>query len=263
MPAARLKPVATPTVLPAPVGRNGVAAPARKREPARSGPGRPEGESNLREKILDGAERTFADLGYAGTTLRLVADAANVTQALISYYFGSKHGLFEAAFLRRGVPISDQRLENLEKLQASGKRVHLRELVQAFLSPVLALRATPEGRSFLRLQARLHTEPPSVSYELRTRVYDYSTRRYVEALQTALPQLSEQDVHWRMTLMVGAYMYAFSDTHRLEVMAPGLVDLDDTQVILDQITAFVVGGLQAAPPTTTAGAPRTAAKRAR
>ncbi|WP_082521991.1 TetR/AcrR family transcriptional regulator [Ramlibacter sp. Leaf400] len=258
---ARPKSAPRPAPVAAPVGRSGVATPARKRGSARTGPGRPEGESNLREKILDAAEITFAELGYAGTTLRLVADAASVTQALISYYFGSKHGLFEATFLRRGLPISQQRTANLEALQASGKQIRLRDLVQAFLSPVLALRATPEGRPFLRLQARLHTEPPSVSYELRTRVYDYSTRQYVEALKLALPDLPEQDVYWRMALMVGAYMYAFSDTHRLEVTAPGLVDLDDTEAILDQITAFVVAGLQAPPSTaaTAAGSPRRAA----
>lgn len=247
MPATRPKPLPPPAVVPLPVGRSGVAAPGRKRKPVRTGPGRPEGESNLREKILDAAEVSFAELGYAGTTMRVVADAANVTQALISYYFGSKHGLFEATFLRRGVPISDQRLANLEQLQSTGKRIRLRALVEAFLSPVLALRSTPEGCSFLRLQARLHTEPPSVSYDLRTRVYDYSTRKYTEALQTALPGLPEADVRWRMALMVGAYMYAFSDTHRLEVIAPDLVDLKDTEQILSQITAFVVGGLEAPP----------------
>lgn len=256
MSSPRPKPPPRTAAVPAPVGRSGVAAPARKRKSVRTGPGRPEGESNLREKILDAAERTFAELGYAGTTLRLVADAASVTQALISYYFGSKHGLFEAAFLRRGIPISEQRVANLEALRASGKRLRLRDLVQAFLSPVLALRSTSEGRAFLRLQARLHTEPPGVSYELRTRVYDVSTRQYVEALKQALPDLPEQDVYWRMTLMVGAYMYAFSDTHRLEVTAPGLVDLDDTEAILDQITAFVVGGLQAPASTGDAGARR-------
>jgi AcrR family transcriptional regulator len=235
-----------------------VATPARSRQSrARKGAGRPEGESNLRENILDAAELTFAELGYAGTTLRLVAHAADVTQALISYYFGTKHGLFEATFLRRGVPITEQRMANLEALKASGRRIRLRDLVQAFLSPVLALRSTPEGRSFLRLQARLHTEPPSVSYELRTRVYDVSTRNYVEALKSALPELPEQDVYWRMTLMVGAYLYAFSDTHRLQVAAPSLVDLDDTEAILDQVTAFVVGGLQA-PPSSVASSPRLA-----
>lgn len=255
MSTARLPPAPPAVAVPAPVGRSGVAAPGRKRKPARTGPGRPEGESNLREKILDAAEVSFAELGYAGTTLRVVADAADVTQALVSYYFGSKHGLFEATFLRRGVPISDQRLANLERLQATGRRVRLRELVEAFLSPVLALRSTPAGRSFLRLQARLHTEPPSVSYELRTRVYDYSTRRYAQALREALPSLPEEDVQWRMALMVGAYMYAFSDTHRLEVIAPGLVDLDDTAQILRQITAFVVGGMEA-PASDAAAAPR-------
>jgi hypothetical protein len=168
-----------------------------------------------------------------------------------------QHGLFEATFLRRGVPITEQRMANLEALKASGRRIRLRDLVQAFLSPVLALRSTPEGRSFLRLQARLHTEPPSVSYELRTRVYDVSTRNYVEALKSALPELPEQDVYWRMTLMVGAYLYAFSDTHRLQVAAPSLVDLDDTEAILDQVTAFVVGGLQA-PPSSVASSPRLA-----
>lgn len=251
MTAARLKSAPPASPVPAPVGRSGVAAPARKRA-ARTGPGRPEGESNLRENILDAAERTFAQLGYAGTTLRLVADAAGVTQALVSYYFGSKHGLFEATFLRRGLPITEQRMRNLEQLEASGKRMRLRDLVQAFLSPVIALRGTPEGRAFLRLQARLHTEPPEVSYELRTRVYDYSTRRFAEALGNVLPDLPEQDVLWRMTLMVGAYMYAFSDTHRLQLLAPGRVDLEDTDALLEQVTAFVVAGLQA--PATQRGA---------
>lgn len=253
MTAVRLKSIPLSAAIPTAVGRSGVAAPARKRKPVRIGPGRPEGESNLREKILDAAEVSFAELGYAGTTLRVLADAANVTQALISYYFGSKHGLFEATFLRRGLPISDQRLANLERLQSSGSRIRLRDVVEAFLSPVLALRRTPEGRSFLRLLARLHTEPPSVSYDLRTRVYDYSTRRYVEALKAALPGLPEEDVHWRMTLMIGAYMYAFSDTHRLQVIAPGLIDLEDTDQILSQITAFVVGGLEAPPIKGSAG----------
>lgn len=233
-------------------GRNGIASKVRKRKSTRTGPGRPEGESNLRETILDAAEQAFAELGYAGCTLRLVADAAGVTQALISYYFGTKYGLFEAAFLRRGIPISEQRLANLEALRATGKSIQLRGLVQAFLSPVLALRSTPAGRSFLRLQARLHTEPPSVSYALRTQVYEFSTQQYLAALKESLPNLPEQDVLWRMTLMVGAYMYAFSDTHRLEVTAPGLIDLDNTGAILDQITAFVVGGWRANPSTVTA-----------
>jgi AcrR family transcriptional regulator len=217
---------------------------ATKTVAARGKRGRPEGTNgNVRETILDAAEVTFADLGYAGTTLREVADKAEVTQALISYYFGSKFGLFEEVFLRRGRKISDDRMENLDALKHSGKPLQVREILHAFFTPTLALRATPEGRAFIRLQARLHTEPPEISYKLRNQAYDISTRSYVEALWSALPHLTEKDVYWRITLMVGAYMYAFSDTHRLEQLAKGICNPDDPNEILEQITEFVTGGL--------------------
>jgi AcrR family transcriptional regulator len=217
---------------------------ATKTVAARGKRGRPEGTNgNVRDTILDAAEVTFADLGYAGTTLREVAEKAKVTQALISYYFGSKYGLFEEVFLRRGRKISDARMENLGALKRGGKALQVREILQAFFTPTLALRATPEGRAFIRLQARLHTEPPEISYKLRNEAYDVSTRAYVAAIWSALPYLSEKDVYWRVTLMVGAYMYAFSDTHRLEELAKGVCNPDDPNEILAQITEFVTGGL--------------------
>ncbi len=208
-------------------------------------PGRPEGTSAVRDDIMDAAQSQFAELGYAGTTLREIAAASNVTQALISYYFGSKYGLFEETFLRHGQVVSQQRIDLLEALLHKGKPT-VREIVHAFLSPTLALRSTPQGRSFLRLQARLHTEPPEISYKLRTHAYGASTQRYVEAFRLALPQMSELDAYWRVTLMVGTYLYAFSDTHRMEEMTPkGLYDPDDTESLIDQVTRFVVGGFQA------------------
>lgn len=221
------------------------AAPPKRTRVKRKGPGRPEGASVSKNDILDAAETVFANLGYAGTTLREVAAQAKVTQALISYYFGSKYGLFEAVFLRRGLVISQQRIDNLEALRAHGK-LKVRDIVRAFLLPTLALRDTRQGRDFLRLQSRLHTEPPGISYKLRTDAYGVSTRRYVEAVREALPRLPELDAYWRVTLMIGTYLYAFSDTHRLEAMTPeGLYDPDDTDSLIDQVTRFVVGGIEA------------------
>lgn len=227
-------------------GRLARSGKERRNAVPRSKLGRPEGTNgNLRETILDAAEVTFADLGYAGTTLREVVQKAQVTQALISYYFGSKYGLFEEVFLRRGRKISDARLENLNALKQSGKPVLVRDIVLAFLTPTLSLRATPEGRAFIRLQARLHTEPPEISYTLRNEAYDASTKAYVAAIQAALPHLPARDVYWRVTLMVGAYMYAFSDTHRLDQLANGICNPEDSDEVLTQICDFVTGGLNA------------------
>lgn len=51
----------------------------------------------LAERILRAARIAFADTGYAGTTLRAVARAAEVDPALVYHYFGSKDGLLDAA----------------------------------------------------------------------------------------------------------------------------------------------------------------------
>ncbi|MDA2891125.1 TetR family transcriptional regulator [Mycolicibacterium sp. BiH015] len=51
----------------------------------------------LSARILVAARRAFADTGYAGTTMRSVARAADVDPALVYHYFGSKEALLDAA----------------------------------------------------------------------------------------------------------------------------------------------------------------------
>jgi AcrR family transcriptional regulator len=61
------------------------------------GRGRPRGSTSTKADILAAARRRFLDEGYDRVTLRAVAADAGVDVALISYYFGSKKGLFGAA----------------------------------------------------------------------------------------------------------------------------------------------------------------------
>jgi AcrR family transcriptional regulator len=221
-------------------GRRGVLS----AEPPIKRPGRPEGgKGAMREGIMDAAEVVFANQGYAGTTLREISVLAGVTQALITYYFGSKFDLFSETFLRRATPIADARIESLARLQTDGKATDVVAIVEAFLRPVLDLRATEQGPAFLRLHARLHTEPPNLSYELRKTAYDESTHLYIDALHKALPHLSRLDVHWRMTLMIGTYLYALSDTNRMEDMVPESYDPKDGSRLMAETVAFITGGI--------------------
>lgn len=213
-------------------------------EPPAKRPGRPEGSNGkMRDDILDAAELVFANHGYAGTTLREISQHAGITQALITYYFGSKFDLFSETFLRRATVIAEARIESLSRLRADGKGHDIGAIVEAFLQPILHLRASPQGVAFLRLHARLHTEPPNLSYDLRKSAYDESTRLYIEALHEALPHLSRFDVQWRMTLMIGTYLYALSDTNRMEDMEPEAYDPSDSARLMAETAAFIVGGL--------------------
>lgn len=51
-----------------------------------------------RNRLLDAALRLFAEKGFAKTSTREIALAAQVNIAAISYYFGDKAGLYRGAF---------------------------------------------------------------------------------------------------------------------------------------------------------------------
>jgi AcrR family transcriptional regulator len=61
------------------------------------GRGRRPGGPDTRRQILEAARRSFADRGFAGTTIRAVAGEAGVDPALVHHYFGAKDDLFLAA----------------------------------------------------------------------------------------------------------------------------------------------------------------------
>ena len=51
----------------------------------------------LAARILDQAREAFAESGYAGTTIRAIARAADVDPALVHHYYGTKDNLLDAA----------------------------------------------------------------------------------------------------------------------------------------------------------------------
>ena len=75
-------------------------------------------------KIITTAEELFAETGFSGTSVRDIADKADVNVAMISYYFGSKEKLLEALFNYRAADtaqkleamLQDKQQEPLEKI---------------------------------------------------------------------------------------------------------------------------------------------------
>lgn len=83
------------------------------------GPGRPkksETDPELRQTLLGLAEQMFAERGYDGVSLRGLADAADLTPAMIHYYFKNKDGLY-AAMLE---DVTGRILEQIEAAVSEG-----------------------------------------------------------------------------------------------------------------------------------------------
>lgn len=134
-------------------------APAELPAPSSSKAMRSDGEQ-ARARLLDAALELFADKGFAKTSTREIAQAAQVNIASISYYFGDKAGLYRAVYTDpRGNPHIDPAQVQPSKpdLDAS-----LRALLFGFTQP---LKQNPVMQSCMKLHFREMLEPTGLWQE--------------------------------------------------------------------------------------------------
>jgi len=225
------------------------AEPAYRLKRSVRGPGRPPRDLSADRTILDVAELLFAEKGYNGTSMREMAEKASVNQGLITYYFGTKEGLFEAVFKRRGLELSQKRNALLDALLAQPSPPSVSDLIRAFVQPQFDLKKSGQaGMAFVRIQARLHNEPEELAFRLRREVYDSSAKRYIHALCEVLPHIPAADVHHRMMFLVGTYLYMLADVSRLDDLSDGRFNTADSEEVLERMIGFLTAGISA-PPT--------------
>jgi TetR/AcrR family transcriptional regulator len=118
-------------------GKTRKSSSRRGRPPMSRSPAGDAGDA--RRRLLDAAARRFAASGFAGTSLRQVAQQARVTPAMVSYYFADKNGLLEAVLLE-GVELLLAALRDGLDAPAGKHETVLARFVAAYLG---ALNANP------------------------------------------------------------------------------------------------------------------------
>lgn len=103
--------------------------------------GRRPGKPDTRQLIMTVARRRFLEDGYHAVTMRSIAAEADVDLALLSYYFGSKKGLFGAA-----LALSANPAELAAQLLSEG---HLETFPERALRQVITTWDAPESGSAL------------------------------------------------------------------------------------------------------------------
>ena len=201
---------------------------------------------DTKQRILDSAERLFAEYGFAGVSLRTIIADAKVNLAAIHYHYRSKEALFDAVILRRLEPINRERLELLDALERAGEP-SLEQILEAFLAPVFRVGADPNGgRTFVRLIGRLFSEEMSLFSHVIKKHFGEVLERFVGALQAAAPELPTSEVLWRMLFMIGALGHALRSCGQdLEVLHGGLCDTSDVEGALRRLVGFAAAGFRA------------------
>jgi AcrR family transcriptional regulator len=202
-----------------------------------------------RSRILDQAERLFAQLGYHGTSLREVARACGVRQSLVQYHFGTKEALFRAVFERRVLPLNHERLARLDAVEtaARGGAPAAQEVVRALVEPIVLLARHGRGGAQLypQLVAQILNDPQPHARRISQEFNDPVARSTIRALKRALPEMAEDDLAWCYIFAVGAMVSAVAGTGRVRDLSAGRCDPDDVERIVALLVPFIAGGMRA------------------
>lgn len=202
-----------------------------------------------RAAILDAAETVFAEAGFAGASMRAIAQRAGVNQPLIHYHFESKDRLYAEVIDRRAGDINGRRTAALDALiaEAAPNNPPLEAVITALLRPTIELGHDPErgGQHYANLVVALGNGTDERSIRLTAEHYNPIARRYIEAIRSALPRLGHADA-------VRGYLYAISialpqmaRTGRAASLSDGAADDSDVETILSRTVPFICAGLRA------------------
>lgn len=210
-------------------------------------------EINLdnREKILDTAEALFARHGFSATSVRVITAEAGVNLAAVNYYFGSKDNLIIEVLSRVIRPINQQRMQLLDRAIADNpKPTPLEAILEAMIRPCLEMAFDPERQDVSRLLGRSIIEEGNFIQKIIENEWNPVMDRFVTTLQGTLPNLSREEIFWRMHFVIGSVIHVVSHQRDLRLLCQGLGAFEFDSVLKRLIT-FATAGLQAPSPQLT------------
>jgi len=199
---------------------------------------------DTKNRILDAAERLFADKGFDATSLRMITTAAEVNLAAVNYHFQSKEALLQAVYARRAGPVNAKRLEMLTAYESSEETLELEPILEALIRPLFEIGESREcvPRLMVRL---LYLDASEASRAVFQKQFQQVLLRFHSAFQRALPHLPDQELMLRMQFSVGALANTIAASSNSQALQHGMPDAARMAWIVRQLIYYIATGLRA------------------
>ena len=197
---------------------------------------------STKERILSAAESLFARRGFEGASLRQLTTAAGVNLAAVNYHFGSKEKLVEQIFRRRLDALNNSRLEALARVVGT-ESATIEQVLAAFIRPALELSHDESGALFMRVLARAYAEHDDTLRQFLSENYGHVMRQFTAEFARLLPQLSKQELYWRIDLVSGALTHAMSGFGMIQRKS-GVSETVHREETAQHLIRFAMAGLR-------------------
>lgn len=203
--------------------------------------------AQARGRLLDAAERLFAENGFEGTSVRQITALADCNVAAVNYHFGGKDKLYLEMFGHRMQQIRNIRLASIAEVMAEkGPDTPLEDLLQAFATAFLdPLVNESGGRRFLRLSVREMLDPHLPPDMFYTETVRPVMGAMLGAMTKIYPSLNEEKALMSIQSIVAQLLNAVFARQMMGPSAETALPLSDLHRALEHIVAFSAAGIRA------------------
>lgn len=197
-----------------------------------------------RDLVFVAAERLFAVHGFQKVSVRDITAEAKVNLASINYHFGSKDALLLEIFTRRTAELNRARAKMLHEANAAhAGKPPVRAVLHALIAPPVRW-MDPKGERLISVQFLIRARSEGTDQMrdiLRTDVSHL--RRFSDALLVACPQLTPEEVYWRLHFSLGLiHNNRFAEFDRLNTLSGGLTREDKVDLLIQRMVDFAEAG---------------------
>ena len=201
-----------------------------------------------KKRLLDAGERLFAEQGFPTVSVRTVTAKAKQNLAAVNYHFGSKEGLLEAIYLRRGHELNAERRTLLAEAaeKHAGRPIPLEDVIHAMLAPSFSWcvdRTSGRATFILFLFRSYHDSTPALK-KLRLKEAEILRAMFLPHLRLATPELRDEDLYWGIQFALGAMHYTIGDLGWVKAVSGYACDTSDIDGIIRRLVGFVAGGFR-------------------
>ncbi|TYK65679.1 TetR/AcrR family transcriptional regulator [Colwellia echini] len=203
---------------------------------------------STKNKILDVADVLFANKGFNGTSLREITSQANVNLAAVNYHFGSKKELIKAVMSRYMDELSPQLESALSLICQAEEKPTLDEVFSAFIEPLLNLNSFKENgtSTFLQLLGRGYTDSQGFLRWFLTTQYPNVFTHFTNAVKKAYPELSTEEMFWRLHFTMGTLVFTMSSSEALiDIAQNDFNNKLDIAGVIARVIPYVAAGVAA------------------
>lgn len=199
------------------------------------------------DRLLDAAERLFAQRNYQTVTLKEIAAEANANVGQIAYHFGKKDTLVRETIQRRAGELNRDRIALLEQYEELVGRdnVEVEPLVRALILPYYNRLDDQDSqwRHFATFVGRSVWDGTLSTYMSES--FDDVAKLYIAAFMRALPRIEQGDAVRGFQFLMAVMHAATVQDARVDGLLRGAGAASSWSAYKETVIPFISAGFKA------------------